>query len=87
MTELNTLKLKAPADLWKEDLAAFTEELEVKWIFFFFAFGLFYTKHLTIALYDEIRFSHYKENPYLKINISVRLVICKVINAYLCVCI
>ncbi|XP_026132839.1 DNA topoisomerase 2-alpha [Carassius auratus] len=28
MTELNTLKMKAPADLWKEDLAAFTEELE-----------------------------------------------------------
>uniref|UniRef100_A0A673HT73 DNA topoisomerase 2 n=1 Tax=Sinocyclocheilus rhinocerous TaxID=307959 RepID=A0A673HT73_9TELE len=28
-TELNTLKMKAPADLWKEDLAAFTEELEV----------------------------------------------------------
>uniref|UniRef100_A0A673HX87 DNA topoisomerase 2 n=1 Tax=Sinocyclocheilus rhinocerous TaxID=307959 RepID=A0A673HX87_9TELE len=27
-TELNTLKMKAPADLWKEDLAAFTEELE-----------------------------------------------------------
>lgn len=59
---------------------------------FFFAFGLFYTKHLTIALYDEIRFSHYKDynriiSAYLKINISVRLVICKVINAYLCVCI
>lgn len=29
MTELNTLKMKAPSDLWKEDLAAFTEELEV----------------------------------------------------------
>uniref|UniRef100_A0AAY4DMB2 DNA topoisomerase 2 n=1 Tax=Denticeps clupeoides TaxID=299321 RepID=A0AAY4DMB2_9TELE len=29
MTELNTLKRKSPADLWKEDLAAFTEELEV----------------------------------------------------------
>uniref|UniRef100_A0AAY4DL71 DNA topoisomerase 2 n=1 Tax=Denticeps clupeoides TaxID=299321 RepID=A0AAY4DL71_9TELE len=28
MTELNTLKRKSPADLWKEDLAAFTEELE-----------------------------------------------------------
>uniref|UniRef100_A0A8C2BI12 DNA topoisomerase 2 n=1 Tax=Cyprinus carpio TaxID=7962 RepID=A0A8C2BI12_CYPCA len=28
MAELNTLKMKAPADLWKEDLAAFTEELE-----------------------------------------------------------
>lgn len=28
MTELNALKMKAPADLWKEDLAAFTEELE-----------------------------------------------------------
>ncbi|KAL1264057.1 hypothetical protein QQF64_004412 [Cirrhinus molitorella] len=28
MTELNTLKMKAPADLWKEDLATFTEELE-----------------------------------------------------------
>ncbi|XP_008288013.1 DNA topoisomerase 2-alpha isoform X2 [Stegastes partitus] len=28
MTELNTLKKKAPADLWKEDLAAFSEELE-----------------------------------------------------------
>ncbi|XP_063044245.1 DNA topoisomerase 2-alpha [Engraulis encrasicolus] len=28
MTELNTLKRKQPADLWKEDLAAFTEELE-----------------------------------------------------------
>ncbi len=38
MTELNTLKMKAPADLWKEDLAAFTEELEVNkmWILFFF---------------------------------------------------
>ncbi|XP_066521749.1 DNA topoisomerase 2-alpha [Hoplias malabaricus] len=28
MTELNMLKKKAPSDLWKEDLAAFTEELE-----------------------------------------------------------
>ncbi|XP_077062065.1 DNA topoisomerase 2-alpha [Siphateles boraxobius] len=28
MTELNTLKVKEPTDLWKEDLAAFTEELE-----------------------------------------------------------
>ncbi|KAL0984286.1 hypothetical protein UPYG_G00139470 [Umbra pygmaea] len=28
ITELNTLKKKSPADLWKEDLAAFTEELE-----------------------------------------------------------
>ncbi|XP_037546717.1 DNA topoisomerase 2-alpha [Nematolebias whitei] len=28
LTELNTLKKKAPADLWKEDLAAFSEELE-----------------------------------------------------------
>uniref|UniRef100_A0A673XP94 DNA topoisomerase 2 n=1 Tax=Salmo trutta TaxID=8032 RepID=A0A673XP94_SALTR len=28
MTELNTLKKKSPADLWKGDLAAFTEELE-----------------------------------------------------------
>ncbi|XP_023805347.1 DNA topoisomerase 2-alpha [Oryzias latipes] len=28
MTELNTLKGKSPADLWKEDLAAFSEELE-----------------------------------------------------------
>lgn len=68
MTELNTLKMKAPADLWKEDLAAFTEELEVNkmWIllFFFFAFGgSLYTKHLTaIALYEDIRFSHYNEN-------------------------
>nr|XP_046233630.1 DNA topoisomerase 2-alpha isoform X1 [Scatophagus argus] len=29
MTELNTLKRKTPEDLWKEDLAAFSEELEV----------------------------------------------------------
>uniref|UniRef100_A0A672ZM37 DNA topoisomerase 2 n=1 Tax=Sphaeramia orbicularis TaxID=375764 RepID=A0A672ZM37_9TELE len=29
LTELNTLKNKTPADLWKEDLAAFSEELEV----------------------------------------------------------
>ncbi|TNN65299.1 DNA topoisomerase 2-alpha [Liparis tanakae] len=29
MTELNTLKKKDPASLWKEDLAAFSEELEV----------------------------------------------------------
>ncbi|XP_051968374.1 DNA topoisomerase 2-alpha [Xyrauchen texanus] len=28
MTELNTLKRKAPSDLWREDLAAFTDELE-----------------------------------------------------------
>ncbi|KAJ8345626.1 hypothetical protein SKAU_G00298190, partial [Synaphobranchus kaupii] len=28
LTELNTLKLKSPSDLWKEDLAAFSEELE-----------------------------------------------------------
>ncbi|KAL4660492.1 DNA topoisomerase 2-alpha [Arapaima gigas] len=28
MTELNTLKRKSPSDLWKEDLAAFTEELD-----------------------------------------------------------
>ncbi|XP_051522968.1 DNA topoisomerase 2-alpha-like isoform X2 [Myxocyprinus asiaticus] len=28
LVELNTLKRKAPADLWREDLAAFTEELE-----------------------------------------------------------
>ncbi|KAJ7985019.1 hypothetical protein DPEC_G00360790 [Dallia pectoralis] len=28
ITELNTLKKKSPADLWKEDLAAFSEELE-----------------------------------------------------------
>ncbi|XP_042363967.1 DNA topoisomerase 2-alpha isoform X2 [Plectropomus leopardus] len=28
LTELNTLKKKSPADLWKEDLAAFCEELE-----------------------------------------------------------
>ncbi|XP_060950829.1 DNA topoisomerase 2-alpha [Limanda limanda] len=27
ITELNTLKKKSPADLWKEDLAAFSEEL------------------------------------------------------------
>uniref|UniRef100_A0A8C1F8D2 DNA topoisomerase 2 n=1 Tax=Cyprinus carpio carpio TaxID=630221 RepID=A0A8C1F8D2_CYPCA len=36
MAELNTLKMKAPADLWKEDLAAFTEELEVNKIFNYF---------------------------------------------------
>lgn len=30
MTELSVLKRKSPSDLWKEDLAAFTEELEVK---------------------------------------------------------
>uniref|UniRef100_A0A8C2X8X0 DNA topoisomerase 2 n=1 Tax=Cyclopterus lumpus TaxID=8103 RepID=A0A8C2X8X0_CYCLU len=29
MTELNTLKKKAPTGLWKEDLAAFSEELEI----------------------------------------------------------
>uniref|UniRef100_A0A8D0CLK3 DNA topoisomerase 2 n=1 Tax=Scleropages formosus TaxID=113540 RepID=A0A8D0CLK3_SCLFO len=28
LTELNTLKKKSPSDLWKEDLAAFTEELD-----------------------------------------------------------
>uniref|UniRef100_A0A3B3VZT5 DNA topoisomerase 2 n=1 Tax=Poecilia latipinna TaxID=48699 RepID=A0A3B3VZT5_9TELE len=28
MTELNTLKKKSPEDLWREDLAAFSEELE-----------------------------------------------------------
>ncbi|KAK7919775.1 hypothetical protein WMY93_011059 [Mugilogobius chulae] len=28
LTELNILKSKSPADLWREDLAAFTEELE-----------------------------------------------------------
>ncbi|XP_017548359.1 DNA topoisomerase 2-alpha isoform X2 [Pygocentrus nattereri] len=28
LTELNMLKKKVPSDLWKEDLAAFTEELE-----------------------------------------------------------
>ncbi|KAJ8254604.1 hypothetical protein COCON_G00212160 [Conger conger] len=28
LTELNTLKIRLPADLWKEDLAAFTTELE-----------------------------------------------------------
>ncbi|XP_042253540.1 DNA topoisomerase 2-alpha [Thunnus maccoyii] len=28
LTELNTLKKKSPSDLWKEDLAAFSEELE-----------------------------------------------------------
>lgn len=28
MTELNILKKKSPADLWREDLAAFSEELE-----------------------------------------------------------
>ncbi|XP_076008405.1 DNA topoisomerase 2-alpha [Genypterus blacodes] len=28
MTELSTLKMKAPADLWKEDLVNFSEELE-----------------------------------------------------------
>lgn len=35
MTELNTLKKKSPADLWNEDLAAFTEELEVLTIYLF----------------------------------------------------
>lgn len=29
LTELNTLKKKTPADLWKEDLAVFSEELTV----------------------------------------------------------
>uniref|UniRef100_A0A671W2R0 DNA topoisomerase 2 n=1 Tax=Sparus aurata TaxID=8175 RepID=A0A671W2R0_SPAAU len=29
ITELNALKKKSPADMWKEDLAAFSEELEV----------------------------------------------------------
>lgn len=29
LTELNTLKKKSPSDLWKADLAAFSEELEV----------------------------------------------------------
>ncbi|XP_074519536.1 DNA topoisomerase 2-alpha [Halichoeres trimaculatus] len=29
MTELNTLKKKTPSDLWKEDLAAFSQELEI----------------------------------------------------------
>lgn len=29
INELNTLKRKSPSDLWKEDLVAFTEELEV----------------------------------------------------------
>jgi hypothetical protein len=28
--ELDTLKKKSPSDLWKEDLAAFIEELEVR---------------------------------------------------------
>uniref|UniRef100_A0A3B3QKM3 DNA topoisomerase 2 n=1 Tax=Paramormyrops kingsleyae TaxID=1676925 RepID=A0A3B3QKM3_9TELE len=28
LTELNTLKRKSPSDLWKEDLATFTEELD-----------------------------------------------------------
>ncbi|MEQ2239902.1 DNA topoisomerase 2-alpha [Ilyodon furcidens] len=28
MTEVNTLKKKTPADMWREDLAAFSEELE-----------------------------------------------------------
>ncbi|KAM9336755.1 DNA topoisomerase 2-alpha [Symphorus nematophorus] len=28
LTELNTLKRKSPGDMWKEDLAVFTEELE-----------------------------------------------------------
>lgn len=28
--ELETLKRKSPSDLWKEDLAAFVEELEVR---------------------------------------------------------
>lgn len=29
LTELNALKKKSPSDLWKADLAAFSEELEV----------------------------------------------------------
>lgn len=29
LNELNTLKRKSPSDLWKEDLVAFSEELEV----------------------------------------------------------
>ncbi|XP_068610428.1 DNA topoisomerase 2-alpha [Brachionichthys hirsutus] len=29
LTELNALKKKSPSDLWKEDLAAFSEELEI----------------------------------------------------------
>lgn len=30
MTELEILKKKSPSDLWREDLALFTEELEVQ---------------------------------------------------------
>lgn len=38
VTELNTLKKKSPADLWREDLAAFSEELAVLDLFFLFSF-------------------------------------------------
>lgn len=42
MTELNALKKKAPADLWKDDLAAFLEELEVgAHLYYYYIF--FYT--------------------------------------------
>ncbi|XP_035768053.1 DNA topoisomerase 2-alpha [Neolamprologus brichardi] len=35
VTELNTLKKKSPADLWREDLAAFSEELALLMLVFF----------------------------------------------------
>lgn len=34
--ELNDLKRKSPSDLWKEDLAAFVEELEVCFTLYIF---------------------------------------------------
>lgn len=68
MAELNTLKMKAPADLWKEDLAAFTEELEVnKMLIFFFFFSIWWklvyqTSGTAVALYEEISFNYFNEN-------------------------
>lgn len=60
--------MKAPADLWKEDLAAFTEELEVnKMLIFFFFFSIWWklvyqTSGTAVALYEEISFNYFNEN-------------------------
>lgn len=53
VTELNTLKKKSPADLWREDLAAFSEELAVLDLFclpLFFSFFCFISNQCTLLV-------------------------------------
>lgn len=55
MTELKTLKNKSPEDLWKEDLAAFSEELEVLPVYCVILFVFSFLSHIVESIVSTIQ--------------------------------